>query len=84
MSRDLAKALHRSAPESLTLVWGVVRAVHTSPNSVDVSINGASAPDAALHVAYDASYTPTVNDTVAVLRTPTATGCDHYVIGKRA
>jgi hypothetical protein len=82
--RDLVRALHQFAPESLTIVWGVVRTLHTSPNSVDVSINGASSANAAKNVAYLSSYAPTVNDTVAIIRTPTERGCDHLILGKRA
>lgn len=81
--RDLARAVSR-APEGLELVWGIVRAAHTGPNSIDVSINGSPAGAAVKGVAYDSLYTPTVGDTVAVLRQPSRQGCDHFVLGKRA
>lgn len=59
--------------------WGQVLAVHTSPNTVDVYLDGAS--NATNGIRYLSSYTPAVNDVVLVLRcAPT----DRVVLGTLA
>ena len=58
--------------------WGKVSATHTSPNTVDLYLDGSSTLTAG--VRYLASYTPAVNDVVLVGRY----GADRFVLGKLA
>lgn len=58
--------------------WGVVNAVHTSPNTVDVCLDGSAI--ATLEIRYLSTYTPTVGDTVLLGRH----GADRWVFGKLA
>jgi len=58
--------------------WGQVEAIHTSPNTVDLYLDGASTLTTG--VRYLASYSPTVGDIVVVCRY----GTDRWVMGKLA
>lgn len=62
--------------------WGQVEAVHTSPNTVDLYLDGASSLTPG--VRYLASYSPTVGDVVLVGRHITGAGQDRFVFGKLA
>lgn len=55
--------------------WGVVHAAHTSPNTVDLYLDGATTLTPG--VRYVKSYAPTVGDTVLVGRY----GSDRFVVG---
>lgn len=68
----LAAAIATS-PDTRIVRWGVIDATHTSPNRVDVLMNGTVIPD----VRYLASYSPSVSDTVMML----LEGSDLVVIG---
>lgn len=59
--------------------WGVVHAVHTAPNTVDVYLDGHTTV-ATLGIRYLSTYTPTVGDTVLLGRM----GSDRWVFGKLA
>lgn len=58
--------------------YGTITAVHTSPNTVDVKLDGAST--ATLGLRYLAGYSPTVGDGVVVMRYAS----DRFVLGKLA
>lgn len=59
--------------------WGTVHAVHSSPNTVDVYLDGSTTLTTG--VRYLKSYTPTVGDTVVVCRHITQAGQDRWVMG---
>lgn len=71
MRRELNGPRFLSAPYQ----WGVVDAAHTSPNTVDLYLDGSSS--LTLGVRYLDSYSPTVGDTVLVGRY----GPDRFVLG---
>ena len=52
--------------------WGVVHAVHASPNTVDCYLDGSA--DLTTGLRYLSTYTPVVNDVVLVLRMPGGVG----------
>jgi hypothetical protein len=62
--------------------WGVVQAINSSPNSVDLYLDGATTVTP--NIRYLASYSPTVGDVVLVGRHITQAGQDRFVLGKLA
>lgn len=78
--RELADLLTGSPSDQpvLQMSWGVVSAATTAPNAVTVRLDGSASPTAGLR--YLATYTPTVNDVVAIVQA----GSDFLVIGKLA
>lgn len=64
--------------DKLELLTATVVRVRTSPNLVDVLLNGATTTTQGLH--YWASYTPTVGDVVRIIRK----GSDAEVVAKFA
>lgn len=82
LHQALAKGLSKSAATGLSLRWGVVNATHATPNSLDLYIDGATT--LTTKVRYLSTYTPTVNDVVAVIMQTTLKGPDYLVIGKLA
>lgn len=73
LAKVLAKEL--ATPTGAILEWGVVHTLHTSPNSLDLYVNGSSS--LTLTVRYLKSYTPTAGDVVVILRV----GPDRIVLG---
>lgn len=71
MRRELTGRQFVNAPWQ----WGVVDAVHTSPNTVDLHLDGSTTVTPGIR--YVKSYTPTVGDTVLVGRY----GSDRFVLG---
>lgn len=73
---------------SAPIQWGVVHAVHTSPNAVDLYLDGTQTyGDTAyltVGVRYLSSYSPTVGDTVVVSRGTGGSRSDRFVLGKLA
>lgn len=80
--RDVAAAMRRHVGGNRFIQapyqWGVISAVHTSPNTVDVYLDGSTV--ATLEIRYLASYAPVVGDTVLLGRM----GADRWVFGKLA
>ena len=73
---------HEIAPRAYTegpWQWGQVAAIHASPNTVDLHLDG-NTTTAVLGVRYLAAYTPAVGDVVLVGRY----GSDRYCFGKLA
>lgn len=84
IGKRIAQVVSASGPGTIAhpFQWGTVSAVHTGPpKTVDVMLDGAT--NATLALRYLASYTPTVNDYVLVLRS-TGGLSDRVVAGKLA
>lgn len=77
-------------PEALVapFQWGYVNAVHTSPNTVDLYLDGTQTLNDTAYltpgVRYVDTYSPTVGDVVVVLRNIGASATDRVVVGKLA
>lgn len=64
---------------TLPVQWGVVHAVHTSPNTVDMYLDGSTVLTPGIR--YLDGYSPTVGDSgIPVLRQ----GSDRFALGKLA
>ena len=62
--------------------WATVHATHTSPNTVDVYMDGST--NLTPGVRYLSTYTPTVGDVVLVVRMQGASRTGRAVVGKLA
>lgn len=83
---ELAKRLRTQTHHNWDIAgpfqWATVTAVHTSPNTVDVEMDGSNYTTPGLR--YLASYSPTVNDVVMVARMQGASRTARVVLGKLA
>lgn len=82
LARGMVRNLTPDGFSETPYQWGVVEAVHTSPNTVDCYLDGATTLTTGIR--YLASYTPTVGDTVVLCRHITQAGQDRWVLGKLA
>jgi len=86
MDLRIARQLNRATRPRMSVTgilhWGIVAAIHTSPNTVDVYLDGDST--AMVAIPYLASYSPTVGDNVCVLQGQAQTRMNRFVLGKRA
>lgn len=81
-ARNLAAQIASFQHSSVEVVWGAVVSLQTAPASLTCTFDGNTTNVAG--VRYVASYTPTANDVVFGLRTPTAHGSDVIILGKLA
>lgn len=84
--RGVARQLQSSIVPQWSIMgpfqWATVHAIHTSPNTVDVYMDGASTLTPG--VRYLSTYTPTVGDVVVVGRMQAQSRTARFVIGKLA